>query len=260
MKIIYTILTCLVLAFSALGCAGMRQNAPLPDMVQSVSQPLETITFNVEKHSQINDIFDIADDRQEAQNYIENIKNEIIEYLTPEQIELLYKYSNLIDKSITKDNIERTKKLAEYIYLCGQSAKTAQESLVLENELDYTALAEPIIESENYTTNYYQDNYEEDYNDYAPSYSSGSTSNFKRDGVIYQDGYRYTYYSSNVAHHYRTNEWTPGDDGVYRTDEGYVVVASDDDNYGDIVSTPFGDGIVLDSGAGSGTRDIYTNY
>lgn len=91
------------------------------------------------------------------------------------------------------------------------------------------------------------------------SYSGGSGS-FKSQGVIYQNGIRYTYYSSNVLYHYRTPEWNAGSDGIYRDSAGYIVVASSDHSQGSVVSTPFGAGKVYDSGCASGTIDIYTNF
>ena len=91
------------------------------------------------------------------------------------------------------------------------------------------------------------------------SYSSNSGS-FKSQGVIYQNGIRYTYYSSNVLYHYRTPEWNADSDGIYRDSAGYIVVASSDHSQGSIVSTPFGAGKVYDSGCALGTIDIYTNF
>lgn len=91
-------------------------------------------------------------------------------------------------------------------------------------------------------------------------YSGGDPYNFKRDGVVYSDGTRYTWYSSNVLYHYRTGEWTAGDDGFYRDSNGYIIVASNDHAQGTIVNTPWGEAIVEDSGCASGTLDIYTNY
>lgn len=98
--------------------------------------------------------------------------------------------------------------------------------------------------------------------DYTTSNSSNySDGDFQSQGVINQNGYRYTYYSSNVLRHYRTDEWTAGDDGIYRDSSGYVVVASDAHPQGSIVSTPFGEGRVYDTGVGrNDTIDIYTNY
>ena len=89
---------------------------------------------------------------------------------------------------------------------------------------------------------------------------SGDSGNFKSQGIIYQNGIRYTYYSSNVLYHYRTPEWTAGSDGIYRDSAGYIVVASSDHSQGSVVSTPFGAGKVYDSGCASGTIDIYTNF
>lgn len=89
---------------------------------------------------------------------------------------------------------------------------------------------------------------------------SGDSGNLKSQGVIYQNGIRYTYYSSNVLYHYCTPEWNAGSDGIYRDSAGYIVVASSDHSQGSVVSTPFGAGKVYDSGCASGTIDIYTNF
>lgn len=89
---------------------------------------------------------------------------------------------------------------------------------------------------------------------------SGNSGSFKSQGVIYQNGIRYTYYSSNVLYHYRTPEWNAGSDGIYRDSAGYIIVASSDHSQGSVVSTPFGAGKVYDSGCALGTIDIYTNF
>ena len=87
------------------------------------------------------------------------------------------------------------------------------------------------------------------------------TSSFKSDGVWSDNNYRYTWYSSNALRHYRTDEWTAGEDGIYRDVDGYVVVASSDLAQGTVVEdTPFGDCKVYDSGCASGTIDVYTNF
>lgn len=86
-------------------------------------------------------------------------------------------------------------------------------------------------------------------------------SHFKRDGVIYdENGTRYTWYSSNVLHHYRTNEWSANSEGFYETSDGNLVVASEDYPEGTIIDTPYGTAEVLDSGCDSGTVDFYVNY
>ena len=91
----------------------------------------------------------------------------------------------------------------------------------------------------------------------ASGYSGGS---FAAQGVIYWNGIRYTYYSSRVLYHYRTQEWTAGADGIYRDSSGYVVVASNDYGQGSVVPTPFGSGKVYDCGCPSGTIDVYVNF
>ena len=91
-----------------------------------------------------------------------------------------------------------------------------------------------------------------------PVYSGNS---FESDGVWSDGTYRYTWYSSNAAYHYRTPEWTAGSDGIYRDAEGYVVVASSDHPQGTVIeNTPFGAAKVYDSGCASGTLDVYTNF
>lgn len=94
---------------------------------------------------------------------------------------------------------------------------------------------------------------------------------FRKIGVINENGWRYTWYSSNVLHHYRTSEWAPDENGVYRDSAGNVVVAcvaevdQDGDivryvNQGETVPTPFGTGKVYDSGCAAGTIDVYVNF
>lgn len=97
----------------------------------------------------------------------------------------------------------------------------------------------------------------------APTYNapSSGSGNFQADGVWYDENYRYTWYSSNAAYHYRTPEWSAGSDGIYRDSEGYVVVASSDYAQGTVIEdTPFGAAKVYDTGCASGTLDVYTNY
>lgn len=79
-------------------------------------------------------------------------------------------------------------------------------------------------------------------------------------GVNYHNGRRETWYSSNAAYHYRTGEWTVGEDGVYRDADGYIVVAASDLAQGSTVETSLGTGKVYDSGCAAGTTDIYTAW
>lgn len=93
---------------------------------------------------------------------------------------------------------------------------------------------------------------------YSENIDNAST--FKSAGVLFDNGYRYTWYSSNELYHYMTPQWNLGADGIYRDDNGYIIVASSTHPQGTIVPTPFGTGIVKDSGCATGTIDIYTAF
>ena len=79
-------------------------------------------------------------------------------------------------------------------------------------------------------------------------------------GVNYHDGRTETYYSSNVLYHYRTNEWWLDDEGFYRTDEGFYVVAASDMEQGTTFEGSKGTCIVLDSGCDYGVTDYYVGW
>lgn len=89
---------------------------------------------------------------------------------------------------------------------------------------------------------------------------TGEAINFKWKGSFHWNGWRWTYYTSKQLYHYRTKEWYACDDGIYRTADGYIVVASQHHEKGDIIDTPFGKGMVLDWCGTEGTIDIYTHY
>jgi len=79
-------------------------------------------------------------------------------------------------------------------------------------------------------------------------------------GVNAYNGRTETYYSSNVLYHYNTAAWTVDDEGFYRTDEGYYVVAASDMPQGTVFEGSKGDCIVLDSGCADGVTDYYTRW
>lgn len=106
-----------------------------------------------------------------------------------------------------------------------------------------------------YEPTYYEPTY------YAPTYYAPSYANdFASQGVVYEDGTRYTWYSSNSAYHYRTPEWSVDGEGFYRDSDGYYVVASTDVPMGGTVDTPWGEGKVYDTGCDGGTVDMYTAF
>lgn len=111
----------------------------------------------------------------------------------------------------------------------------------------------------------YEEQYEPVYYEYG-DYSALETTYAPTDGltreggVNYHDGRTETYYSSNVAYHQNTQEWTLDDEGFYRTDEGYYVVAASDMEQGTVFEGSKGDCIVLDCGCPDGITDYYVGW
>lgn len=99
--------------------------------------------------------------------------------------------------------------------------------------------------------------YEETY--YEPVYYPSEGLNAFT-GVNEYEGRTETYYSSNVLYHYRTNEWWLDDEGFYRTDEGFYVVAASDMEQGTTFEGSKGTCIVLDTGCDAGITDYYVNW
>lgn len=102
-----------------------------------------------------------------------------------------------------------------------------------------------------YEVPYYEDWY------YEPCYSDGLNA---FSGVNYHDGRTETFYSSNVLYHYRTGEWTLDEEGFYRTDEGFYVVAASDMDQGTTFEGSKGTCIVLDCGCADGVTDYYVAW
>lgn len=139
------------------------------------------------------------------------------------------------------------------------SEDLTQTAMDIQAEAEAEAEAQRIAEEEAARQAYIQQQQTQTYESTSePVYSENS---FESDGVWSDGTYRYTWYSSNAAYHYRTPEWTAGSDGIYRDAEGYVVVASSDHPQGTVIeSTPFGAAKVYDTGCASGTLDVYTNF
>lgn len=115
------------------------------------------------------------------------------------------------------------------------------------------AIPEPIIE---YVEPVYEE-YWEPY--YEPVYYPSEGLNAFT-GVNEYDGRTETYYSSNVLYHYRTNEWWLDEEGFYRTDEGFYVVAASDMEQGTTFEGSKGTCIVLDTGCDAGITDYYVRW
>jgi len=84
---------------------------------------------------------------------------------------------------------------------------------------------------------------------------------FRRAGVVYANGYKYTWYSEKVLPGKGLK--IPGrhsDGNFVRDGDGYICVASSDLPKGTVVDTPFGKGKVYDTGCPSGVIDIYVSW
>lgn len=122
-------------------------------------------------------------------------------------------------------------------------------------EAEAAAAVEEVDEGEWYEEEYYEPTYYEE--SYAPAYSGDG---FASEGVREHDGRTETYYSSNVARHYRTGEWEVDDEGYYRDADGYYVVAASDVAEGETLETSKGTARVYDSGCDEGVTDFYTAF
>ena len=98
------------------------------------------------------------------------------------------------------------------------------------------------------------------YLDYEPAYSQPTDGLNAFTGVNYYDGRTETYYSSNVLYHQNTAQWTLDDEGFYRTEEGYYVVAASDMPQGTVFDGSKGECIVLDCGCDYGVTDYYVGW
>jgi hypothetical protein len=109
---------------------------------------------------------------------------------------------------------------------------------------------------------YTEEAYDEGSDIYADSSAVGAE-NFQTVGAIYDEsGTRYTWYSEQVLPGGGLD--IPGrytdEAGFVRDAAGNVAVASSDYEKGTAVDTPFGPGVVYDTGCASGTVDIYVGW
>lgn len=137
-----------------------------------------------------------------------------------------------------------------------ETAEQAEEPEEPAEESCYSD-SEPIWDGD-----YYEEYYEPVYYEYE-DYSAVETSYYPTDGltpeggVNYHDGRVETYYSSQILYHANTQEWTLDDEGFYRTDDGYYVVAASDMEQGTVFEGSKGECIVLDTGCAHGVTDYY---
>jgi len=102
------------------------------------------------------------------------------------------------------------------------------------------------------------DVYETGDGDWNAGESGGQTLN-AYDGIYWHGDRLETYYSDSALYHWRTPEWWVDDNGFYRTDEGYFVVAASDYEQGTVIEGSMGLCQVLDSGCPYGVTDYYVH-
>ena len=100
---------------------------------------------------------------------------------------------------------------------------------------------------------------------YSAVYDTGVSNRLTRsNGVVYYNGHRETWYSTNEGAGQTTARSIPGkhvaDDGTIRDEDGYICVASSDLRFYTVVQTTLGPGKVYDCGCSHGTIDVYTNW
>ena len=171
------------------------------------------------------------------------------------------------DMPIVKESVSKTKKKNKTVkkteaspkeedVILEDSNEVIEEPIVEDSVIEEPVVEESIIEEPVAEEQYYDDSYTVDENEYSDSSSSLT----RESGVNYYNDRKETYYSSNVLYHYRTDEWTVDEEGFYRTDEGYYVVAASDMPQGTTFEGSKGTCIVLDSGCDEGTTDYYVNF
>jgi len=111
---------------------------------------------------------------------------------------------------------------------------------------------------------YYEEEYveeaqeEEIYETYTTTYSPEY---LRTMGVVYDGGFRYTWYSERVLPGGGLNipgRWSDGN--FVRDENGYICVASEDFEKGTVLDTPWGASKVYDCGCAHGTIDMYVSW
>ena len=99
---------------------------------------------------------------------------------------------------------------------------------------------------------------------YSARYETGANRLTRSNGVVYYNGHKETWYSTNERCGQTTARSIPGkhvaDDGTIRDADGYICVASSDLSFYTVVQTTLGPGKVYDCGCSHGTIDVYTNW
>ncbi len=190
---------------------------------------------------------EISDIKARYATYIADTIIQYSGYLTEEQLNVLEQMSITM---ATSHSIKEIHGILNGVDLIQAEAQSTKDTI--------TTQQNPVNYSDASTSINHSDTFIPITNNYDNSYSS----DFKNAGVVYQNGWRYTWYSQNMLPGEGLS--IPGrhvdERGFVCDEEGNIVVASSSDAYGDVIDTPYGQGKVYDSGCAAGTRDLYTNY
>lgn len=94
--------------------------------------------------------------------------------------------------------------------------------------------------------------------------ATGNVADFKEDGRVTDGKNVFTYYSERVLPgdgltELNSNGRHVGDDGLIRDGDGYIALATDGKEKGEIIETPWGAGKVYDCGCGDAV-DVYVTW
>ena len=156
-----------------------------------------------------------------------------------------------IDAEVAEVVVEEVDAAVEEAEAEAERIKAEEEAARIAAE---EAAAAEAAAAQSYTN--YNYNYNSNSNSSSGNYSGGYY-DFMRDGVVYDNGNKFTYYSQSVLPGGGLN--IPGrhtDGGFVRDGDGYIVIASDKAN-GTVVDTPWGQGKVYDKGTSGNHYDVY---
>lgn len=200
--------------------------------------------------------YNIEQDKQE-QIRIEKIEKR----KEQERIKKKKEQERIAKEKEEKEKAELKRKQEEEEKKKQEEIKTAQEAERLAAEQAAQQAAQQKIAEENNAQENYTSNEEAVQNNGAATtvntQSSISFEEFMVLGVVYSNGYKYTYYSQSVLPGGGLN--IPGrhvSGGFVRDCNGYIVLANDAPK-GTIIETPFGTGMVYDRGTYGSHIDVY---
>ncbi len=148
----------------------------------------------------------------------------------------------------------------------GGSSDSYSESSSYEESYEDSSAYEEVYEEPSSQEETYEEPASSSPDSSGAVYESGYTSGgqLTRDkGVVYFNGHKETWYSTSQGSWgvvYGIPGRYTGSDGIIRDENGYICVASNDYPKGTVVETSLGTGKVYDTGALSGTVDIYAEW